>query len=515
MASLPIEQAFSSSALFLISLASFVFLILLFTRSKPSKNLPNPPPSPPKLPILGNLHQLGTLAHRSLQELSKIYGPIMLIHLGEIPTLVVSNARMAREVLKTHDAVFASRPLLKAATILAYNHHDLAFAPYGDQWRSLRKITNMHVLSSKRVVHTFRHFREEEVAFMVDKIHKDATTSPDGIVNMRNTFYKFTNDIICHMMTGNSFRKDGREEKLMNIVVDSIPLLGKFNPEDFFPSLKWVGRLLGAKVRAEAWKTFKVGDAMMTEVLKDRVEGRTEGNEDFLDILLKLQKDENQKKEFEIKDEHVKALCYQSLAAGSEPLALSLEWTMIELLRHPRVLKKLQEEVRGITSQNDLLTSEDVSNLTYLKAAMTESFRLHPPTPLLIPRESMDYCNIEGYDVPKGSRVFVNTYAMGRDPEVWDNPLEYRPERFVNNPFNYNSYTCEIVPFGGGRRICPGMQLSLLTMELALANLLWRFDWELPKGMKPEDVDMSEMPSLSLKRKAELELVAKPRQITS
>ncbi|KAJ4757088.1 Cytochrome P450 [Rhynchospora pubera] len=297
MASLPIEQAFSSSALFLISLASFVFLILLFTRPKPSKNLPNPPPSPPKLPILG-----------------------------------------------THDAVFASRPLLKAATILAYNHHDLAFAPYGDQWRSLRKITNMHVLSSKRVVHTFRHFREEEVAFMVDKIHKDATTSPDGILNMRNTFYKFTNDIICHMMTGNSFRKDGREEKLMNIVVDSIPLLGKFNPEDFFPSLKWVGRLLGPKVRAEAWKTFKVGDAMMTEVLKDRVEGRTEGNEDFLDILLKLQKDENQKKEFEIKDEHVKALCYQSLAAGSEPLALSLGWTMIELLRHPRVLKKLQEE---------------------------------------------------------------------------------------------------------------------------------------------------------------------------
>ncbi|XP_078169584.1 (+)-menthofuran synthase-like [Carex rostrata] len=514
MAASLIEQAFPFSTLFFISLFSFTILILLITR-KPSKNLPNPPPSPPKLPILGNLHQLGTLAHRSLQELSKRYGPIMLIHLGEIPTLVVSNARMAREVLRTHDAVFASRPLLKVATILAYNHHDLAFAPYGEQWRSLRKITNMHVLSSKRVVQTFKHLREEEVLFMVNKIEKDSAASPEGIVNMRNTFYKFTNDIICHMMTGKSFRKEGREEKLMRIVVDSIPLLGKFNPEDFFPSLKWVGRILGAKVRNEAQKTFMLGDAMMTEVLNDRVEGRTEGDNDFLDTLLKLQKDEKQKKEFEIKDEHVKALCYQSLAAGSEPLALSLEWTMIELLRHPRVLKKLQEEVRGITAQNDLLTSEDVSKMTYLKAAMTENFRLHPPTPLLIPRESMDYCNIEGYDIPKGSRIFVNTYAMGRDPEVWDNPLEYRPERFVDNPFNYNGNTCEIVPFGGGRRICPGMQLSLLTMELALANLLWRFDWELPKGMKPEDVDMTEMPSLSLKRKEELELVPKPRKITS
>lgn len=205
----------------------------------------------------------------------------------------------------------------------------------------------------------------------------------------------------------------------------------------------------------------------------------------------------------------------QSLTAGSEPLALSLEWIMLELLRHPRVLKKLQEEVRKIPSQNEFLTTEEVSNLSYLKAAMTEGFRLHPPTPLLIPRESMDYCNVEGYDIPKGSRIFVNTYAMGRDPDVWDNPLEYRPERFVNKPFNYNGNTYDIVPFGGGRRICPGMQLSLLTMELALANLLWRFDWELPNGMKPEDVDMNETPSLSLKRKEDLELVAKPRQIAT
>jgi cytochrome P450 len=188
---------------------------------------------------------------------------------------------------------------------------------------------------------------------------------------------------------------------------------------------------------------------------------------------------------------------------------------MIELQRNPRVMKKLQEEVRSIPSQNNLLTSEHVSKLTYLKAVMTENFRLHPPTPLLIPRESMEYCNIEGYDIPKGSRIFVNTYAMGRDPEVWDNPQAFQPERFVDNPFNYNSNTCEIVPFGGGRRICPGMQLSLLTMELALANLIYRFDWELPKGMKPEDIDMTETPSLSLKRKEELELVAKPRLIAS
>jgi cytochrome P450 len=307
------QQAFSSpSTLYFISVLCFTFLILLITR-KSSKHLPNPPPSPPKLPILGNLHQVGTLAHRSLLELSKKYGPIMLIHLGEVPTLVVSNARMAREVLKTHDAVFASRPLLKVANILAYNHHDLAFAPYGEQWRALRKITNLHVLSSKRIVHTFKNLREEEVLFMVNRIERDAAASPDGSINMRNTFYKFTNDIICHMMTGKSFRKDNREEKLLKILIDSIPLLGKFNPEDFFPSHKWVGRILGAKVRDEARQMFMVGDTMMTEVFKDRVEGRTEGDEDFLDTLLKLQKDEKQKKEFDIKDEHIKALCYVSL----------------------------------------------------------------------------------------------------------------------------------------------------------------------------------------------------------
>jgi Cytochrome P450 len=307
-----IEQAFSSPTLLFISLITLT-LLLLFAKRLSSAKL-NPPPSPPKLPLIGNLHQLGPLPHRSFQELAKKYGPIMLIHLGEIPTLVVSSAHMAREVLKTHDSVFASRPKFKAATILSYNHHDIAFAPYGEQWRCLRKITSMHLFSSKRVLQTFKALREEEVLFMLNKIKNEAAASADGIVNMRSTFYKFTNDIICHMITGKSFRRGGREKKLMEMVFDSVPLLGKFNPEDCFPSLKLLGLgpIIGAKVRNEAQKIFRLGYAMMTEVLKDRVEGRTEGDGDFLDILLKLQKDEKQKKEFEINDEHIKALCYVS-----------------------------------------------------------------------------------------------------------------------------------------------------------------------------------------------------------
>ncbi|KAF3338405.1 cytochrome P450 71A1-like protein [Carex littledalei] len=207
----------------------------------------NPPPSPPKLPLIGNLHQLGPSAHQSFQEPSKKYGPIMLLHLGEIPTLVVSSPHMAREVLRTHDSVFASRPQFKAATILSYNHHDIAFAPYGEQRRSLRKITSMHLFSSKRVVQTFKTLREEEVLFMLNKVKEEPAASPKGIVNMRKTFYKLTNDIICHIITGESFIRDGREEKFMNMVFDSIPLLGKFNPEDIFPSLKWIGPIIGSK----------------------------------------------------------------------------------------------------------------------------------------------------------------------------------------------------------------------------------------------------------------------------
>lgn len=306
-----IEPVLSSPPLFFLSLITLT-LILLFVAKRLSQNKLNPPPSPPKLPLIGNLHQIGPLPHRSFQELAKKYGPIMLVHLGEIPTLVVSSPHMAREVLKTHDSVFASRPHFKAATILSYNHHDIAFSPYGEQWRSLRKITSMHLFSSKRVVQTFKALREEEVLFMINKIKQEAAASPEGIVNMRNTIYKFTNDIICHMMTGKSFRREGREKKLMEMVLDSVPLLGRFNPEDFFPSLKLIGPIIGAKVRNEAQKIFLLGYAMMTAVLKDRVEGRTEGDEDFLDILLKLQKDEKQKKEFEINDMHIKALCYVS-----------------------------------------------------------------------------------------------------------------------------------------------------------------------------------------------------------
>ncbi|KAJ3683479.1 hypothetical protein LUZ60_013706 [Juncus effusus] len=500
-----IEQAFSDpSTLFFLSLIFITVSTLLITK-RSSKSLRNPPPSPPKLPFIGNLHQLGTLAHRSLQTLAKKHGPLMLLHFGERPALIVTSPRMAHAVLKTHDAIFANRPLNKVTGILTYDHQDMAFAPYGEQWRCLRKIASTHLLSAKRVVQSFKNLREEEVLVLLKNIKRAAENGKS--VDLTDLISTFTFDLIGHMVFGKSFRKKGRNDKLKTILVASIPVIGKFNLEDFFPSLSWLGSILGGEVREEAKRIARDADELITELLEEHVEG---DEEDYVDVLRKLQKDENQRKEFVITDVNLKSTLLEALAAGTEPLAISLEWNLVELLRNPKTMKKLQDEVRGVLPQNKMLTSEDVSKMSYLTAIITETFRLHPPTPLLLPRESMEYCQIEGYDIPKGSRVFVNTFAIGRDPEIWDNPEEFRPERFINNPYNYIGNNCEIFPFGGGRRICPGLQIANLALELALANLVRRFDWELPNGQKSEEIDMTEAPSLSLKRKEKLDLVAKP-----
>ena len=281
-----IEQALSSSTLFFLSLLLIILSTILIKKMSPKK-LRNPPPSPPKLPLIGNLHQLGSLPHRSLQTLAKKYGPLMLLHLGERPALIVTSPSMAHAVLKTHDAIFANRPPNKVAGILTYNHQDMAFAPYGERWRCLRKITSAHLMSAKRVVQSFKNLREEEVSVLLKNIERTAENGKP--VDLTDLFSTFTFDLICHMVFGKSLRKEGRK----NVFRACIPLLGKFNLEDFFPSVSWLGAMLGAEVREEAKRVARGMDELMRELIEEHVEGKMGGGEggkkDFVDILLKLQ----------------------------------------------------------------------------------------------------------------------------------------------------------------------------------------------------------------------------------
>ncbi|KAH7866357.1 hypothetical protein Vadar_019314 [Vaccinium darrowii] len=196
------------------------------------------------------------------------------------------------------------------------------------------------------------------------------------------------------------------------------------------------------------------------------------------------------------------------LVAGTDTTFTALGWTMAELLRHPQIMKKLQNEVREIARGKLNVTEDDVDKMHYLKAVMKEALRLCTPVPLLIPRESIQDVNVMGYDIAAGTQVLINAWVIGRDPLSWEDPEEFRPERFLNSSIDFKGQDFELIPFGGGRRGCPGILFAANVNELALANVVHRFDFSLPEAGSWEDMDMSEIASIAIRRKTPLLVVA-------
>jgi cytochrome P450 len=197
-------------------------------------------------------------------------------------------------------------------------------------------------------------------------------------------------------------------------------------------------------------------------------------------------------------------------SAGSETSSTVLVWAMSELVKNPRVMHKAQSEVRETFQGQDKITESDLVRLRYVQLVIKETLRLHAPVPLLLPRECRESCQIMGYDVPKGTKVFVNAWAIARDRRLWRDGEEFRPERFEGSSIDFRGNDFEFTPFGAGRRICPGITLGLANLELALASLLYHFDWDLPDGAKLEELDMAEAFGMTLKKKSMLWLKAKP-----
>ncbi|KAL4193317.1 hypothetical protein AMTRI_Chr06g198800 [Amborella trichopoda] len=504
MASVPqwLEKATPTSFLgFLLFSLSSILLFLSLTRSKREKGTTAEaklPPGPPKLPLIGNLHQLSKLAHRSLRDLALKYGPLMFLQLGQVPTLVVSSPAMAKAVMKTHDLSFASRPHLTSTKNLLYNSSDIAFSPYGSYWRNMRKICILELLSIKRV-ESFRFVREEEVVRLMETIE-----TSKGTVNLSHLFLSLTNNITGRIAFGRSY------DKFYVLLNELQILLGGFSLGDLFPSMDWIDVLTGIQARQK--KNFRELNAFIDLVIEDHLHPRTRASnpefKDFVDVLLEVQK--QAELDFPFTRDNLKAVILDMFAAGTETSATVLEWTMTELMKNPNVMKKAQNEGRKVANGRQYLCDNDLCELEYLKLVMKESMRLHAPVPLLLPRESLEKCSINGYEIPKGTKVIINAWAIGRHEEAWVNPEEFRPERFIESSIDYKGQDFELIPFGAGRRGCPGIAFGVASFELALANLLLRFDWELPRGMCPNDIDMAEEFGLTMHRKVPLSLVAIP-----
>uniref|UniRef100_A0A5B7BRJ2 Cytochrome P450 71A1-like n=1 Tax=Davidia involucrata TaxID=16924 RepID=A0A5B7BRJ2_DAVIN len=494
-----------AAELLLFLLALPLLLLLIKKHRKRYGEMPLPP-GPPGLPFFGNLHQFDNSApHEYLWKLSKKYGPLMSLQLGLVPTLVVSSAKMAKEVLKTHDLEFSSRPSLVGQQKLSYNGLDVAFAPYSDYWREMRKICVLHIFNSKRV-QSFHSIREDEVSRMIKKISKLA--SAFKLINLSEVLLSLTSAIICRIAFGKRYDDESCERsKFHALLNEAQTVLGSFFVSDHFPFLSWIDKLSGQSNRLE--KVFKELDLFYQEIIDEHLNKKSAKSrqEDIIDVLLQLQKDKSFT--IELTSDHIKAVLMNIFIAGTDTTAATLVWAMTGLIKNPRVMKRLQEEVRREIGNEDVIIEDDLQRLPYLKAVVKEALRLHPPSPLLVPRETIQKCNIDGYEIPPKTMVYVNAWAIGRDPESWENPQEFLPERFLDSSIDYKGQDFELIPFGSGRRGCPGIYLGTVSAELALANLLYSFDWELPVGMKKEDIDTDVMPGITMHKKNALCLVAK------
>ncbi|XP_077222052.1 desmethyl-deoxy-podophyllotoxin synthase-like [Tasmannia lanceolata] len=500
------EIHFPSFPLFL-TLLLFLFTVMKVGKKiKTQNSTPKLPPGPWNLPIIGSLHHLlGSLPHHSLRDLANKHGPLMHLKFGQISTVVISSPEVAKEIMKTHDLNFSTRPDLLVARITSYGCSDIAFSPYGAYWRQLRKICILELLSAKRV-QSYHQVREEEVSNLIRSI----ASANDPTLNITKMLISLSNNITSRACFSN---KCGDQERFLSAVKESFEFAVGFNVADLFPSLKILSVVSGTKFRLE--RIHRKYDGILDDIIKEHREKKMmkfdeveHEEEDLVDVLLRLQEHGNF--EFPLTTNNIKAVILDMFAAGTETSSTVIVWAMAQLMRNPRKMEKAQEEVRKVLKGKEKILESDIGELTYLKLVIKETMRLCPPLPLLVPRESMEKCEINGYEIPKKTRVLVNSWALSRDPRYWENPEVFEPERFSRNSIDFKGQDFEFIPFGAGRRGCPGMLFGLATIELALSNLLYHFDWKLPHGMKAENLDMREAFGITLARRTSLNLVATP-----
>ncbi|GAU41211.1 hypothetical protein TSUD_128870 [Trifolium subterraneum] len=488
-------------------LISFIIGFLLFMlikitwKSKTKKTNSKLPPGPRKLPFIGNIHQLGPLPHQSLAKLAQQYGPLMHMQLGELSCTIVSSQEMAKEVMTTHDLNFANRPPVLAAEIITYGYKGMTFSPHGSYWRQMRKICTVELLSQNRV-DSFRLQREEELA----KFVKDIILNEGSPINLSEKIDSLAYGLTSRTAFGAHVEDKEKYRKLMKDVSE---IAGGFSIADLFPSIGILQVLTGLRKKIE--KLHSEIDKILENIVRSHREknletkGMEETGEDLVDVLLKLQKHSDL--EHPLSDIIIKATILDIFSAGSQTTFTTLEWAMSELIKNPNVMQKAQTEVRNVYNKKGYVDEPSLHKLKYLKSIIKETLRLHAPSSLLLPRECGEKCEINGYEIPAKSKVIINAWSICRDSRYWIEADKFYPERFINSSIDYKGVDFQFIPFGAGRRLCPGIAFGIANLEISLANLLFHFDWKMPIGDKAHELDMIESFGLAVRRKHDLLLV--------
>ncbi|MBA0642882.1 hypothetical protein Goklo_027215 [Gossypium klotzschianum] len=477
---------------FFLWLLSFILFRTIFTKNRTTTRLP---PSPIALPIIGHLHLLAPIPHQALHKLSTKHGPLIHIRLGSVPCVVASSPEIAKQFLKTHESSFSNRPITAVVDYLTYGSADFSFAPYGPYWKFMKKICMSELLSG-RMLDQFLPVRREELIRFLQFMLKTANASEK--VDVGGELVRLTNNIVSRMIMNDTCCNNEDEAAEVRKLVEVIAKLsGQFNLSDFI----WFCKNLDLQGMNKKLKQVRDKfDSMMDRIIKEHEEARKTNKDDntvkdLLDVLLDISQDESS--EMRLTRENIKAFILDLFVAGTDTSAVTIEWALSELINHPNIMEKARQEIDIVVGKDKIVQESDVTNLPYLQAIVKETLRLHPAGPMIV-RESSEDCNIEGYEIPAKTRLFINVWAIGRDRDHWENPLEFRPERFVNgrsSQMDVRGQHFHLLPFGSGRRSCPGTSMALQVVQTSLAIMIQCFDWKVDGS-----VDMEEGPGLTLPR---------------
>ncbi|XVF52081.1 hypothetical protein PTKIN_Ptkin04bG0236300 [Pterospermum kingtungense] len=473
--------------LFCISLL-FLFLHRSFACSLP--------PGPINIPIIGSLHRLGSHPNQSLYELAKIYGPLMTLRLGYITTIVASSAETAKQVLQTHEQTFSDRTVPDAVASQPNPESTLGWALGDSRWRNRRRICNTQLFTVQRL-NSLQHLRHQKVDQLIKHINKQRVSGSQvnigqvafaTALNLISTTIFSTDIVDPEFSTAQEFK-----DLVWRIMEDS----ARPNLSDYFPIIKGFD-LQGIRkhIRASYMRLHEIFDDMIDKRMEARASGFIARTGDLLDVLL----DQCEENGSDFSRQNIKPLILDLFIAGSDTSAITTEWAMAELLRKPEALEKTRRELMEVIGSERAVKESDIDQLPYLQAVVKETMRLHPAAPLLLPYKAKNHVEICGYTIPKDAQVLVNAWAIGRDPKYWNDPFSFSPGRFLDSSLDYRGRDFEYIPFGAGRRICPGLPLAVRMVHLMLASMVHSFDWKLPHGIKPEDLDMQEQFGTTLKK---------------
>lgn len=483
----------------LISLISVVLLRAFLKK----RSFPRLPPSPLALPIIGHLHLLGPIAHQAFAKISSRYGPLIHVYLGSVPCVVASSPEICKEILKTHEVSFLGRPKTVVSDYVTYGSQDFTFAPYGDYWRFMKKLCVSQLLGGQ-TLDMQQPIRRDEMKYLIEFLLEKAKAGES--VNMGSEFTRMANNLISRMVMSQRCSEDEKEAvEVRRLVLEINELTGKFNLSDYIWFCKNLD-LQGIKKRLKVLHHRL--DVMIEKIIDEHQKERRnlkqrnkEGEvaKDLLHILLDIAEDESSEKK--LTRENIKAFIVDLFIGGTDTSALSLEWGLAELINHPNVLRRAVQEIDSVVGKDRIVQESDLPRLPYLHAIVKETLRLHPPAPL-IPRESTEDSTISGYHIPGKTRLFVSIWAVGRDPKYWEDALEFKPERFLQEDgsakgqLDVRGQNYHFLPFGTGRRGCPGTSLTLLVVQTALAAMIQCFEWKVEGGNGT--VDMEEGPGITL-----------------